>query len=168
MERATNNKQTTSKQQTNNKQTTETPLPPPLYCLLLLVTFQEAQAELEFQQEKERRTLDMEISRLRSELAHLTRQNTSILADLTDLKRDKSELEKQLDAGKGLLHSSSVEEKMAETREEVRRLRELAGMQQQQISHMHSELQQLVRKDGHVAPPAKQGPAATSTSLPPL
>ncbi|EGD81535.1 hypothetical protein PTSG_02254 [Salpingoeca rosetta] len=125
----------------------------------------ETQAEIEFEQEKETRDLDLEISRLRSELSMLTRQNTAVLSDLTDLKRDRSELEKQLDSGKQLLHTSAAEEVAAHTREEVKRLKRLANMQQEQISSLHSELQQLIRKGGHVAPPQKSSNVAP---LPPL
>lgn len=111
--------------------------------------------DIEFQHDKELVSLDLEISRYRQELSHLIRQNTAILSDLTDLKKDKSLLEEQLDYGSKVLHTSCEDEKLAHDQEELQRLQDLADIQQQEMAHLHSELRRLTHKGGEIVLPYK-------------
>jgi len=100
---------------------------------------------------------DERIFGLKAELASMVMTNTAQFREKLDLTLDKRALEGALKQGrKEMITDDSV--MLKKERMERRRLKELAGLQEQEIASLRAEIEKLGRKGGHVLPPTKPMP----------
>ena len=112
---------------------------------------------LDAENRSEIKALDKEIERARMEQTAALRANSEALASLADLKHDKRALESQLDGATRLVSAGRKAMKDREAEAELESLRQLAAMQQAQLTQLRDQIMRLSRKTGHVLPPSKQG-----------
>lgn len=100
---------------------------------------------------------DDRIFGLKQELAGMITTNTLQYREKLDLTLDKRALETALKQGrKEMITDDSA--MLQKERNERRRLKELAGLQEQEIAGLRAEIEKLGRKGGHVLPPSKPLP----------
>jgi hypothetical protein len=103
------------------------------------------------------------IMKKKEELLEATRSNTRLVAATSDLDFDKRTLEKSLNEALKMPEDRTADRRQEEA--EQRQLVQLVRMQASEIETLRQEIMRLVRKDGHLAPPAAQ---ATTERLPPV
>lgn len=114
---------------------------------------------------RELTALDREIELAREALTRALNENSAKLADLTDFTQDKRTLERQLDGAQRLVSAGRSAARSRDAEEELNSLRQLANLQQTQMSQLRDQIARLSRKSGHVLPPSKQSVVAP---LPPI
>ena len=108
----------------------------------------------ELEQESRRRLvqLDDAVLRKRTELLEATRANTRLLTEASDLQHDKKVLERSLNDALRAPEDTTRDWRREE--QEQKQLVQLVRMQAAEIESLRQEIMRLMRKDGHIVPPA--------------
>jgi hypothetical protein len=106
---------------------------------------------VELETRRELLELDSELTSAREELISVTRDNTRLLNDTSDLAHDKRLLETQLNEALKAPDDRTAVRRQEEA--EHKQLVQLARMQASEIEAVRQEISRLMRKGGHVLPP---------------